>query len=191
MSAGLVPVYSYWSGSVPWLDSPACSSETNEESGSQEIISNIVITSAGAIAPPPPPPPPGTLSCGTSTGTNDYYVEFVPPTSVSSPSTATGTVYCQDAPTGTYTCSWYAAGSKFQCSPGSNECNDPLPYINGQPCPFPGEAATVADATATSDGSSLDVPEIAGIVGGFVVLVVLVVIVIVIIVKKKKTEEHV
>jgi len=44
MSAGMVPVFSYWSGSMSWLDSPACSSDTNEESNSQEIISNIVIT---------------------------------------------------------------------------------------------------------------------------------------------------
>jgi len=194
LSLGVVPVFSYWSGSVTWLDSPACSSETNEESGSQEIISGITITGASAVAPPPPPPPanpPGTLSCGTSTGTNINWVEFLPPGGVcpsSSPGTAT--VDCSGANPLT-DCTWYAAGCKFQCSAPGAGCTSPLPYYNGSPCPFPGEAATMADASALSNDGSLSVPVIAGVAGGCVVVVVLIVIVIVVVLKKKKTEEYV
>jgi hypothetical protein len=191
LSLGMVPVFSYWSGSVTWLDYPACQSESNEESGSQMIISNIVITGAGAVAPPPPPPPPpppGSQVCGTSTGTNQYYVEFFPPSGAANPSSAPSYVICQNAPKGNYSCTWLASGSKFQCSPGSNQCNSPLPYFNSKPCPF--ASSGLADTSAQSIGS-LDVPEIAGIVGGFVVLVLIVVVVVVVVLKNKKTEEYV
>jgi len=43
ISAGMVPTFSYWGGSMSWLDSPACSSDNPEVSGSV-IFSNIIVT---------------------------------------------------------------------------------------------------------------------------------------------------
>jgi len=192
-SSGMVPVWSFWSGGMSWLDSPACSSETNEESNSQFVFSNLQISGAGSVAPPPPPPPPpppGTQTCGTSSGTNLYWVEFFAPSSVSTTtaSTTAASVSCSN-PTDTYACSWYASGGKFQCNPSPNECNNPVPIFGGKSCPFP--ASEVADANAQSN-SSLDIGTIAGIAAGCVVVAVVLIVVVVIAVKKHKhIEEHV
>jgi len=194
---GMVPVWSYWSGSMSWLDSPACSSDTDEFSSPSFIFSNLAITNAGAVAPPPPPPPPpppGTLTCGTSGCTiNAYWVEFTAPSSGTSPSTATATVKCGTGSTvvgSTVSCTWYAAGSKFQCNPGSNECLAPEPYYNGSPCPYATAQAESSDATAQTF-NGLSVATIAGIAVGCIVGVALLIAIIVLALKKKQKEEYV
>jgi len=194
---GMVVVWSFWSGSMLWLDSPACSSDTNEESNSQMIFSNLVITSAGAVAPPPPPPPPpppGTLSCGDSSCTiNDYWVEFTAPTGASSPSTATATVSCTLASgsKSTISCTWFASASKYQCNPSPNECLNPIPYFNGVVCPYPTPQADGTDTNTMGNNLSLDGATIAGIVVGCVVVVTILILAIVLVLKKKQREEYV
>jgi len=47
---GMVPVWSFWSGSVSWLDSPACSSNTDEVSSPSFVFSNFKISGAGTVS---------------------------------------------------------------------------------------------------------------------------------------------
>jgi hypothetical protein len=136
---GLVPVWSFWSGSMSWLDSPACSSDSSDVSSPSFVFSNLVI--GGTVTsynPPPPPPPaaPGTIACGSSGCTiNQYWVEFTPPSGVSGASTS-ASVVCTGA---TFPCTWFSSGSKYQCNcGGGNGCTNPVPQVNGAACPIGG-----------------------------------------------------
>jgi len=188
--AGMVPVWSMWSGSMSWLDSPACSSDTNEMSNTQFIFSNFAISGAGAVAPPPPPPPPGSQVCGSSSGTNAYYVEFVAPAGSNNPvASGSATVICDPGTSSAFTiqCTWFSAGNKYQCSPGSTQCSNPIPQYNGKPCPFSGAALVDESAQMTN---SLGTGPIVGIAVGCIVAIVVLVVVIVIVVKKQKQIEE-
>jgi len=157
-------------------------------------------TTTPPTAPPkapttPPKAPTGTTSSGQTCSDsgctiNNYWVEFDPPSGASSPSAATATVLCSSG--STFSCTWYASGSKFQCNPGSNECLSPVPYYNGEACPYSTPVtAESTDGNAMTNGS-LDVATVAGISAGCIVVVALVIVVIVLVLKNKNNkEEHV
>jgi hypothetical protein len=189
LAAGMVPTWSTWGGNMAWLDSPACSSESCSLSSSA-VFSGLTITGAGTVTAPPPPPPtvPGSQSCPAGT-VNANWVEFFPPAGANGGSSVATSVACSGT---TYTCTWFAAGGKYQCS-GSGTCNNPIPYYNGKPCPFP--SSVVADQSTTSSSSSqngLTVPiaAVAGLAVGCAVLAIALVIVLVLLLKKKPTEEY-
>jgi len=183
---------------MSWLDSPACSSDTNEESNSQMVVSSFSVSSGGTVTPVAPPvtPPtapqtPASQYCGSTGCTiNQYWVEFTPPSGTSNPpATATATCTSTSSTTFTITCNWYSAGSKYQCS-SSNICNAPVPYYNSKPCPF--AAAAVGDSVAqlNTDGLSTTIIGVIAAVAA-VVGIALVVLVVFIVTKKKQTEEYV
>jgi hypothetical protein len=88
-------------------------------------------------------------------------------------------------------CTWYAAGTKYQCSP-SAECLNPIPIFQGQQCPFPTPQALTADQIALSDGGlSLSTAAIAGIAVGCIVLVVGLIVIVIVVKKRTHPEEHV
>jgi len=192
-SNGMVAVWSFWSGSMSWLDSPACSSDTNEMSNSNFIFSNLKVTGAGTITSPPPSPP-ASQHCGSNgCTTNLNWVEFTTPSGVAatSASVTCSSVSCSSACTNNvnYPCTWFASGNKYQC-PCSSNCYNPIPMLNGQACPTSTSSA-LPEETAQSN-SYLDTATIAGIVVGCVVgVILLVTIIVVVVMKKKKTEEFV
>jgi len=194
ISAGMVPTFSVWSGSMSWLDSPACSSDTPEVSGNV-IFSNIIVTGAtgSTTGPPPPPPPPpvapvpaGTQICGT-TGctTNTYWVEFKAPSGVDGAST-TATVTCG---TTSYTCSWFSSGSKYQCS-ATGGCSSPVAYVGGKPCSLNSNYA-LSDASVTSVNESSDQPLILGLSVGLGVAILIIVVLIIAFMIKMKSVNYV
>jgi hypothetical protein len=195
LSYGMVPVWSFWSGGMSWLDSPACSSDNDEIPSSQLkfVFSNLVVTGAGKIVSPPPPPPtpPASQYCGSNgCTTNINWVEFTPPSGASNPAASTASVQCTS---GSYSCSWDSGGNKFQCScPGSVGCANPIPVFNGKLCPFQTSSSGVlADDTTQSNGSGLNTATIVGITVGCVGLMLLIVIIVVVVMKKRKAEETV
>jgi len=66
---GMVIVWSFWTGEMSWLDSPACTNNTNEMPNPQFIFSNLVITGAGAVTPVPPIAPSSPPSSPSTAGT--------------------------------------------------------------------------------------------------------------------------
>jgi len=87
-------------------------------------------------------------------------------------------------------CTWYAPGSKYQCSP-SSACLNPIPIWQGKQCPYPTPQALTADQSATSDGglTSLPTAAIAGIVAGSVALVVGLIVTVIVVKKRTHREE--
>jgi len=188
LGQGMVPVWSYWSGNVAWLDSPACSSESPEVTGSF-ILSNLIVggTVASTVGtPPPPPPPPGSVICGTSGVTiNINYVEFKAPAGLS-PIPNTASIKCNDG--STWACNWYAAGSKYQCPcSGATGCPQPAtPTINGKTCVLSSSAA-LSDSTAETNSFGSDQPLIIGLSVGIAVTVLVILVLIVIVFIRKQT----
>jgi len=191
---GMVPVWSVWSGSMSWLDAPACSSSASC-STADFIVSGFTVSGAGTVTPPPPPTPVSKSDCGdTGCTITTTWVEFLPPTSFTgTASSASASVLCSGSSgTPTYPCSWYAAGSKYQCNPSPTVCTNPIPIFQGAQCPYPTPQALVSDQSASSDSLGLSTGAIAGIAVGCVVLVVgLIVVVVVLLVKRTHTEEYV
>jgi len=202
---GLVPVWSVWAGSMGWLDSPACSSSASC-STANFIVSGLTVS--GSVSSPPvvapvapvhptapvapvhPTAPTASgLICGTNGCTiNAYWVEWTPPSSFSGTPPSTASVLCSGS--NTVSCNWYSAGKKYQCSPGSTQCTNPIPIWEGAHCPFATPQAIIGDQTASDNGLLLSTGAIAGIAGGGVVLVVVLIVIIVLVVKKKPTEEY-
>jgi len=186
-TTGLVPVWSFWSGSMSWLDSPACSSDTSDVSSPSFVYSNLVIGGTVTAYNPPPPPPPGTLVCGNSgCTTNINWVEFVPPSGVNGASTP-ATVSCTGG--GSFSCTWLSAGSgsKYQCNcPGSVGCPNPVPQINNKPCEIAG--AVVDDSVAAPVSSETGM--IIGIVAGVVLAVIIIAIIVIVIRRRNNNPEH-
>jgi len=188
LGLGMVPVWSYWSGSMSWLDSPACSSDTAEVTGSV-IFSNLIVggSEAATSGPPlPPPPPPGTVICGTSgTTTNINWVEFDAPSGVTGAST-TASITCNDG--STWSCTWDAGGSKYQCScPGATGCPQPAtPTVGGKTCVISSSAA-ISDSTAETNTFGSDQPLIIGLSVGIAVTVLVILVLIVIVFLRKQT----
>jgi hypothetical protein len=187
LKSGMVPVWSYWTGNMAWLDSPACSSETNEVAGNF-IFSNLVV--AGTVgkptAPAPPPPaPPGSVICGTSgTTTNQWWIEFKAPSGVDGSKT-TATVSCTSG--SCQACTWFASGGKYQCSCPGNGCTNPTVTVGGKACVLSASALT-EDTTANSSTDS-DKPMIIGVSVVAALLVITIIVVVVIYLKKKGSPE--
>jgi len=191
LSAGMVPVWSFWTGSMGWLDSPACSSDTSEVNGNF-VFSNLIVGGSVSSTKGPPSTPvtptaptaPGTLQCGTSGTTNNQnWVEFKPPSTISASAaaSATATVSCSNTAT-VYTCSWFSAGSKFQCGASGAGCSNPVATVNGKKCILT-SSLILEDGSASSSLSSNQNLIIGGSVGA--ACLVIIVIVIVVIFKKK------
>jgi len=186
-TSGMVPVWSYWSGNVAWLDSPACSSETTEVTGNF-IFSNLIVTGStvSTTGPPlPPPPPPGSLNCGTSgTTTNLNWVEFKAPSGVAGASTA-ASVTCNNKQS--YTCSWSPSpNNKYQCSCPNAGCTAPFTVtVGGKNCVLSSSAA-ISDSTAeTTFGSNQ--PLIIGLSVGIAVTILVILVLIVVFFIRKQT----
>jgi len=185
LTGGMVAVWSFWSGSMGWLDSSACSSDTSEIANPKFIFSNLVITGAGSVVVPPTAPiAPASQQCiiCSSCTINGYWVEFTVPSSIT---VSTATVQCSS---GSFPCTWDASGSKYQCS-CSTGCTNPSPVINGKACPFP---ASALSEESTQSSGTLDTATIAIIAVGCVVgVILLVAVIVVVVIKKNKTEEYV
>jgi len=185
-TGGMVAVWSFWSGSMSWLDSPACSSDTSEVSSPKFIFSNLAITGAGSVVVPPVAPvAPASQQCTvcSSCTVNQNWVEFTVPSSIT---VSTATVSCSS---GSFSCTWDSAGSKYQCSCPGSGCTNPTPVINGKSCPFP---ASALSEESTQSSGTLDTATIAIIAVGCVVgVILLVAVIVVVVIKKKKTEEYV
>jgi len=193
--SGMVPVWSVWSGSMSWLDgSASCPSSVPCSSSSSFVFSGLTVSGAGSVTPPPPPAPVPANSCGTSGCTiTTTWVEFTQPTSFTGTAPSTASVICTTSSGSSVTvaCTWFSAGSKYQCNPSPNLCNNPIPVFQGKNCPYPTPQALTSDQTASSAGLALSTPAIAGIAAGCVVLAVGLIVAVVIIVKRKPTEEYV
>jgi len=189
LGQGMVPTWSFWSGSMGWLDSPACSSDTSEVTGSF-IFSNLIVGGSvvSTTGPPqtPPPPPPGTVICGTSgTTTNINWVEFKAPAGVTGSSTA-ASIKCNDG--STWSCSWNSGGSKYQCAcSGATGCPLPAtPTVGGKTCQMSSSAA-LSDSTAETTTFGSDQPLIIGLSVGIAVTVLVILVLIVIVFLRKQT----
>jgi len=187
LSAGMVPVWSFWSGSMSWLDSPACSSDTAEVSGNF-VFSNLIVGGSESATKGPPATPvaaptpvaPGTLLCGTSgTSNNEYWVEFKAPSGVTGASTS-ATVSCSNTAT-VYTCTWFAAGSKYQCSAGAG-CTNPVATVGGKKCTL--TASLILEDSSASSNLSSNETLIIGVSVGAAVLAIIIIVLVVIFKKK-------
>jgi len=187
ITAGMVPVWSYWSGNVNWLDSPACSSENSEVKGNFLFSDLIVSGSVSAISapPPPPPPPPGSQVCGTSgTTSNMNWAEFKAPSGVNGASTTASVSYNGQSFSCTYN------GAKYQCScPGSVGCPTPTVTVGGKPC-FLSSSAAISDSTAETTFGS-DQPLIIGLSVGIAVTVLVILVLIVVFFIRKQTGTYI
>jgi len=185
LGQGMVPVWSYWSGNVAWLDSPACSSETPEVTGSF-IFSNLIVGGTVASTAGPPPPPPGSQVCGTSqTTTNANWIEFKAPAGVNGANTE-ASVSC---PSGTtFSCTWNSGGLKYQCAcSGSPGCPAPFTVtVGGKPCSLNPDLA-LSDSTAETNSFGSDQPLIIGLSVGIAVTVLVILVLIVIVFIRKQT----
>jgi len=190
LTAGMVPVWSYWQGGMSWLDGPACSSDTPEVQGNW-IFSNLVITGtvATAAGPPPPPPPapvpPGSITCGQKgTSNNIYWIEFTVPSSINGASTA-ASVTCTGTYSGTYSCGWFSAGNKYQCNCGGG-CSTPSVTVGGKHCILDPNSAALSDESAsyTSSGSTQSL--IIGLSASLAIAILIIVIVVAFIIYKVK-----
>jgi len=190
LKAGMVPVWSYWTGNMAWLDSPACSNENNEVAGNF-IFSNLVVSgtvgkTTGPPSQPPsgPPAPPGTPVCGTSgTTTNQYWVEFKAPSGVDGSKTS-ASVKCTSG--SCQACTWFASGGKYQCSCPGSGCTNPTITVGGKACVLSASALT-EDTMANS--STMDQPMIIGVSVVAAVLVITIIVIVVIYLKKKGSPE--
>jgi len=187
LGLGMVPVWSYWGGSMGWLDSPACSNDNPEVTGNF-IFSNLIVsgsTGSSSGPPPPPPPPPGSLVCGTSgTTTNVNWIEFKAPSGVTGASTS-ASVKC---PSGTtFPCTWNSGGGKYQCAcSGSPGCPQPFVVtVGGKTCSLSSSLALSDSMAETTVGS--DQPLIIGLSVGIAVAVLVILVLIVIVFIRKQT----
>jgi hypothetical protein len=195
ISKGMVPVWTYWTGSMGWLDSPACTSDTPEVTGSftfsnlqiyGSLIGGSTPPSAPTVPPTAPTPKPPTapsssVVCGTSgCTTNTYWVEFKPPNGVDGSSTP-ASVKCGSA---TFSCSWYAAGGKYQCSTSS--CPSPQAFVGSNPCTF--SSSAVEDSLATTGSSSQ--PLVIGLSVGLGVAILIIIALIAGILIKKNAAHY-
>jgi hypothetical protein len=183
LSAGMVPVWSYWSSSsMGWLDGHAC---TAAQDASPEVkgnwifsdmqISGSIITTSGP--PPPPPPPPG-----KGMNNNNYWFEFtVSSSAVPNPGSTTAKAVCGST---TYICNYFAAGKKYQCSLSAG-CASPVITVGSKPCAIdPNTQYAVSEMTATNNVGS-DQPLIIGLSAGLAVAVIIIVVLIVFVLIKK------
>jgi hypothetical protein len=190
LAAGMVPVWSFWSGDVSWLDSPACPNENNEVKGNF-IFSNLIVSgTTGAISPPPPPPPPppGSLVCGTSgTTTNYYWVEFKAPSGTDVNNAPAGAVKCNNGQS--FSCTYSTANVKYQCSCGSG-CPTPFTVtVGGKNCVLSSSAA-ISDSTAETTFGS-DQPLIIGLSVGIAVTILVILVLIVVFFIRKQTGTYI
>jgi len=117
-------------------------------------------------------------SCGASTGTNTWWVEFTPP--------GTGWTLAQSnvrCPTTDGSVRFYACttnyGTKIACPISDSPCTGPIPYYNDSPCPFP--SSIIGDQVAHVETTSTGM-----IIGVSVTCAVILIGIIVAIVVKKK-----
>jgi hypothetical protein len=184
LSNGMVPVWSYWTGGMMWLDQGPCSSDNPEVKGNW-VFSDLQITGSIGTASgptPPPPPPPGSVICGTKgMNNNNYWLEFTVSSSVvSNPAGTTAKVSCSGT---TYTCSWFASGKKYQCSLTAG-CASPSVTVGSKACALDSTVAyATSDMTATTNVSS-EQPLIIGLSAGLAVAVIVIVVLIVFVLKK-------
>jgi len=130
-------------------------------------------------------------TCASGSGTNSWWLEFVPP--VSNYNVNIGTVLCAD---GRFQGSCTDGGGKLECPVKEDACTNPAPIYDGSFCLFPGTAssaipnnAIVSDASASGYTGSFPVWGIALIISGCVVVVIVLVITIAVIRRKRSAEE--
>jgi len=129
-------------------------------------------------------PNPGN-TCASGSGTNSWWVEFVPPTSTYDYNLAS--VLCSD---GRYQSCADGSG-KLNCGIKEAACTNPVPIYDGSYCPFPGTtiSALMSDANSVSSTDSLPVWGIAIIVAGCVLVVIVLVITVAVIRRRRSTQE--
>jgi hypothetical protein len=126
---------------------------------------------------------PNPSTCASGSGTNSWWVEFVPP--ISTYSATLGSVLCADG-------RWQSCvdgSGKLNCAIKENSCSNPVPIYDGSYCPFPGTTipAITSDADTAASNDSLPVWGIALIAVGCVVFVV--VLIAVIVIRGRQTQE--
>jgi len=119
-------------------------------------------------------------SCKSSSTSNTWWQEFVPPGTGWSSSLAS--IKCQD---GRFFACPNDYGTKVACPITERECFSPTPYYNNAVCPA--SSALLDEGVSSSDGI-LSTPAIIGIC--VAIFVILLVVVILIILKKKKMSER-
>jgi len=198
LAAGMVPVWSYWSGSVAWLDYPACPSETNEVKGNF-IFSNLIVSgTTGAISSPSPPPPaapvapvaPGGITCGTNANTayNINWVEFIPVSGIDVTKSLTGSITCNNGQS--YTCNYISGDKKYECQCSGVGCTKPFTVtVGGKSCPLSSSAA-ISDSTAETTFGS-DQPLIIGLSVGIAVTILVILVLIVVFFIRKQTGTYI
>jgi len=198
LNNGMVPVWSYWGGSMSWLDSPACSNDNPEVTGnflfSNLIVGGSVISTTGPPAVPSvpvSPVPAGSQVCTTTGCTNNVnWVEFNAPSGVSGGSATGVTVKCSNNMV--YPCTWQ--GTKFGCgasgSPPSGGCSTITTItVNGKPCYLQASSA-ISDSTAETTFGS-DQPLIIGLSVGIAVTILVILVLIVVIFIRKQTGTYI
>jgi len=187
LGLGMVPVWSYWQGSMSWLDSPACSNDNPEVTGNF-IFSNLIISGSvvSTTGPPVVPVPPGSQVCGTSgTTTNQNWVEFKAPAGVNG-ATTTASVKCNNGVS--FSCPWNAANVKYNCNCPGDKGSCPPPFVvtvGGKPCVLSSSAALSESTAETTVGS--DQPLIIGLSVGIAVTVLVILVLIVLVFIRKQT----
>jgi hypothetical protein len=130
-------------------------------------------------------------NCASGSGTNSWWIEYVPPTGTTGYNVALGSVLCAD---GRFqSCS--DGYGKLNCAIKENACSNPVPVYDGAYCQFPGstaipQLALISDSYAESnDNVSMPVWGIALIIAGCVVVVIVLMITVAVIRKRRTTQE--
>jgi len=198
LTNGMVPTWSFWSGSMSWLDNPACTSDASEVTGNF-IFSNLIVSgTTGAISSPSPPPPaapvapvaPGGITCGTNANTayNINWVEFIPVSGIDVTKSLTGSITCNNGQS--YTCNYISGDKKYECQCSGVGCTKPFTVtVGGKSCPLSSSAA-ISDSTAETTFGS-DQPLIIGLSVGIAVTILVILVLIVVFFIRKQTGTYI